>query len=200
MGALRTTLSCAGAAVAVALTPVAGASLTGDGDVAVAPVAPRPGTDVRVTVNGCGGRTGTAASDAFVAEARLTGTGTDGALTGETRVRTGVRPGAYRVRVRCDGVPDRFTEVRVAGSRGDAVVPGRPASPTAPVPAGGGGLARAEAEARARAEAEAEAAAPGAAQTVTGVVLAGVAAAVVVFLPRTARTARTARRRRAGRR
>jgi hypothetical protein len=198
MGALRTTLSCAGAAVAVALTPVAGASLAADGEgaVAVAPVAARPGTDVRVTVNGCGGRTGTAASDAFVAEARLTGTGTDGALTGETRVRTGVRPGAYRVRVRCDGVPERFTEVKVAGTRGDAVTPGRPASPTAPVPAGGGGLARAEA--RARAEAEAEAAAPGAAQTVTGLVLAGVAAAVVVLVPRQAQRRRAGRR--AGRR
>jgi hypothetical protein len=208
MGALRTTLSCAGAALAVALTPVAGDSLAGDGDgaVAVAPVAPRPGTDVRVTVNGCGGRTGTAASDAFVTEARLTGTGTDGSLTGETRVRTGARPGAYRVRVRCDGVPERFTEVKVADARGRAAVPGRPASPTAPVPAGGGGLAReeaeararAEAEARARAEAEAEAAAPGAAQTVTGVVLAGVAAAVVVLVPRAAQRRRAGRR--AGRR
>ncbi|WP_151775029.1 hypothetical protein [Streptomyces abyssomicinicus] len=199
MGALRTTLSCAGAAVAVALTPVAGgphAAPPDAGDdtvVKVAPTAPRPGADVRVTVDRCGGRTGTAASDAFVAEARLTGTGVDGRLTGETRVRSGVRPGAYRVRIRCDGVPDRFAEVRVAGVRTGVAPPTPPAvSPTAPVPAGGGGLARAEAEAKA--QEDAEAAAPGAAQTVTGLVLAGVAAAVVVLVPRTARRRRARQR------
>lgn len=188
MGALRTTLSCAGAAVAVALTPVAGGAVAEEGDraVAVAPTAPRPGDDVRVTVDGCDGRTGTAASDAFVAEARLTGTGADGRLSGETRVRSGARPGPYPVRVRCDGVPERRTAVTVAGARADAGSP--PATPTAPVPAGGGGLARAEAEA------EADAAAPGAAQTVTGLVLAGVAAAVVVLVPRTARRRRARQR------
>ncbi|MEU9581377.1 hypothetical protein [Streptomyces chilikensis] len=192
MGALRTTLGCAGAAVAVALTPTTGGPLTASADaddapaVAVAPAAPRPGTDVRVTVSRCGGRTGTAASDAFVAEARLTGTGADGRLTGETRVRSGARPGAYRVRVRCDGVPERFTQVRVADARTGVAPPA--ASPTAPVPAGGGGLAREEARE------EAEDAAPGAAQAVTGVVLAGVAAAVVVLVPRTARRRRARQR------
>jgi hypothetical protein len=137
MGGLRTTLSCAGAAVAVALTPVAGGSLTtpadpdGNAAVAVAPSAPRPGADVRVTVERCGGRTGTAESDAFVAEARLTGTGVDGRLTGETRVRSGARPGAYRVRIRCDGVPERFTEVKVADERAGVT---RPGAPTVPPP------------------------------------------------------------------
>jgi hypothetical protein len=165
MGALRTTLSCAGAAVAVALTPVAGGTFAEEGDraVAVAPTAPRPGDDVRVTVDGCDGRTGTAASDAFVAEARLTGTGADGRLSGETRVRSGARPGPYPVRVRCDGVPERRTAVTVAGARAEA-------------------------------EAEADAAAPGVAQTVTGLVLAGVAAAVVVLVPRTARRRRARQR------
>ncbi|MEU3936178.1 hypothetical protein AB0E85_29690 [Streptomyces sp. NPDC029044] len=61
--------------------------------------------------------------------------------------------------------------------------PGAPASPVAPVRAGGGGAAGLIA-------AEERGAAPGAAQGVTGLVLAGVAAAVIVVLRRGARRGR----------
>ncbi|AMW10701.1 hypothetical protein A4E84_15010 [Streptomyces qaidamensis] len=61
--------------------------------------------------------------------------------------------------------------------------PGAPASPVAPVRAGGGGAAE-------RIAAEERGAGPGAAQGVTGLVLAGVAAAVIVVLRRGVRRGR----------
>ncbi|MEU6093343.1 hypothetical protein [Streptomyces sp. NPDC047079] len=98
MGSLRLTL-CAGAVVAAVLAPTASAA-DAQG-VFLTPAAPAPGTDVRLSARGCAGATGSAASDAFVADARLVGR--DGMLTGGTRVRSTARPGLYTVTVGCDG-------------------------------------------------------------------------------------------------
>jgi hypothetical protein len=98
---MRLTLG-AGAVVAAALTPAAYAVDAGPAGISVTPGSPAPGTDVQVRAMGCGGRTGTAASDAFVSDARLTGGGGAG-LIGETRVRTTLAPGSYGIEVDCDG-------------------------------------------------------------------------------------------------
>ncbi|MPY46748.1 hypothetical protein FNH04_44690, partial [Streptomyces phyllanthi] len=98
MGSLRLTL-CAASVLAAALTPTAHAADTG---VSVTPSPPAPGSDIQVHARGCTGRAGTASSEAFVADAVLTGK--NGALAGETRVRTSARPGTYRIRITCDGV------------------------------------------------------------------------------------------------
>ncbi|MPY64890.1 hypothetical protein FNH08_49425, partial [Streptomyces spongiae] len=98
-----------GAVVAAALTPTASpvASAAGGG-LSVTPSRPVPGSDIQLRAQGCSGRTGTASSRAFVAEAVLTGKGgAGGALVGETRVRSALRPGTYRVGVTCDGVEDK---------------------------------------------------------------------------------------------
>jgi hypothetical protein len=98
MCSLRLTL-CAGAVVAAALAPTAYAAEAQG--VVLTPASPAPGTDVRLAVRGCSGTTGTAASNAFVADARLVGK--DGTLTGDTRVRSALTPGMYAVTVGCDG-------------------------------------------------------------------------------------------------
>jgi hypothetical protein len=98
MGSLRLAL-CASAVVAGAL---ASAAYAADAQgVVLTPASPAPGSDVRLAVRGCSGTTGSAASDAFVAEARLVGRG--GTLTGDTRIRSALPPGRYRVTVGCDG-------------------------------------------------------------------------------------------------
>lgn len=117
MGSVRVTL-CAGAVVAAALAasaPSVHAADSGDvsgnasgvasGGVSTMPVSPVPGADIQVRASECGGRTGTAASVAFVADAQLTQlTGRNpGTLAGETRVRSSLDPGTYPVRVTCDG-------------------------------------------------------------------------------------------------
>ncbi|MEU8587966.1 hypothetical protein AB0C59_13355 [Streptomyces sp. NPDC048664] len=200
MGSLRLTL-CAGAVAAAAFAPTAYA-VDGAG-VSLTPGSPAPGTDIHLLVRGCPGTTGTAASDAFVAAARLVGQ--DGTLSGDTRVRTTLAPGSYAVTVDCDdqqvkgtvtvsgpaasaGVAAMATpsaeaapSVRASPSAqalasGAATATGRPSaasSPVAPVSAGGGGTAR-EQSAGARAEG------PGARHAVIGLVLAGTALAVVV--------------------
>ncbi|WP_408990701.1 hypothetical protein [Streptomyces caniscabiei] len=114
---MRVTL-CAGAVVAAALAasaPSVHAADSGDvsgnasgvasGGVSTMPVSPVPGADIQVRASECGGRTGTAASVAFVADAQLTQlTGRNpGTLAGETRVRSSLDPGTYPVRVTCDG-------------------------------------------------------------------------------------------------
>jgi hypothetical protein len=178
MGSLKVTL-CAGIAVAAAVfIPTAYASGEGGGDkggtVSVTPSKPAPGAEVTLKVTGCGGKSATAASSAFVADARLVGAG--GTLTGETRVRSSIEPGTYDVRIACvDFTVKGRIEVVVSPSHSRAPsVPTLPASPVAPVPAGGGGTAPLAAD-------EARVSGPGTAQTVTGLVLAGVAAAVVAF-------------------
>ncbi|MFD7130393.1 hypothetical protein [Streptomyces sp. NPDC059894] len=180
MRSLKATL-CAGAAVAaVALVPTAyaadggsggdgGGGGGGAGEVSVAPSTPSPGAEVALRVSGCRGTTATAASDAFVSDARLVGT--DGTLTGETRVRSSLAPGSYAVTIVC-------ADFRITGSIRVVPVSARPsgyASPVAPVRAGGGGAAPLASAEEARVEG------PGIAHTVTGLVLAGVAAVAVAL-------------------
>ncbi|MFD0506153.1 hypothetical protein ACFQ0G_31560 [Streptomyces chiangmaiensis] len=122
------------------------------------PAAPSPGTDVRLSVRGCPGTTGTAVSDAFVADARLVREG--GTLTGDTRIRSSSAAGAHAVTVDCDGQEVKGV-VTVAGPSASAsgpaasaspsaqtsptatAAPAASSSPTAPVQAGGGGTSNA---------------------------------------------------------
>ena len=97
MGSLRVTLSAVAVLGAVSAVPAAHAA---DGGVSVGPSTAAPGDDVALRVSGCPGRTATAVSKAFVADARLT-VGEDGALRGESRVRSTLKDGNYDVRVGC---------------------------------------------------------------------------------------------------
>ncbi|MFJ8631691.1 hypothetical protein [Streptomyces sp. NPDC093568] len=184
MGSLRVTL-CAAAALGVAvLTPTAHAS---DGGVSLSPSAPRPGGDITLRVGGCPQRTATAVSEAFVADARLTVVA-DGTLAGESRVRSTAKAGTYDVKVAC-GQKSRTAAVTVVRKGAEQSVrhgpePSAPASPVAPVRAGGGGTTK-------LAMVDARAAGPGTAHTVTGLILAGVAATAVAL-----RSARRSRRHR----
>ncbi|MFF2994876.1 hypothetical protein ACFVTC_09900 [Streptomyces sp. NPDC057950] len=196
MGSRKLTL-CTGAVVAAVLTPTAclaapapaayaTAPRSDAAGVSVTPAVPAPGSDIRLRAQGCTGSTGTAASAAFVSDARLTGS--DGVLTGETRVRTSLSPGTYDVTVGCEGGQGRR---QVAGS---VTVTGQaeplstlsapaslPASPIAPVHAGGGGTARADGNGRHTVAVDARATGPGTRQAVIGLVLAGVAAVAVAL-------------------
>ncbi|MFD4561990.1 hypothetical protein ACFWP5_48130 [Streptomyces sp. NPDC058469] len=191
MGSLKVTL-CAGAAVVLAaLTPTAYAA--DGGGVSVTPASPAPGADVALRISGCAGTTGTAASAAFVADARLVGAA--GTLAGETRVRTSLEPGSYDVKITCGSVTVKGAITVVADasqsqsqsqpqSQPPSARPSAPApaSPVAPVHAGGGGTAH-------LAAVDARAAGPGTAHAVVGLLLAGVAAAAVAL-----RSARRSRR------
>ncbi|MDX3247034.1 hypothetical protein [Streptomyces sp. ME18-1-4] len=187
MGSLKVTLCAGVAVVAAVLVPTAyaageggqdgGGSGSGSGSVSVTPSAPSPGADVTLKVTGCGGRTATAASDAFVADARLVSTGDT--LVGDTRVRSSLEPGGYDVRITCVGsqLKGRIEVVASSPSHRSAA----PATtPVAPVQAGGGGAAPLRPLA-AEGEVRADVRGPGTAQTVIGLVLAGVAATVVAF-------------------
>lgn len=180
MGSLKVTL-CAGAAVVLAaLTPTAYAA--DGGGVTVTPASPAPGADVALRISGCAGTTGSAASAAFVADARLVGA--SGILAGETRVRTSLEPGSYDVKITCGSVTVKGAiKVVENGSQSPSTPPSTPASPVAPVHAGGGGAAAHLAAVDARA------AGPGTAHEVVGLLLAGVAAAAVAL-----RSARRSRR------
>ncbi|WP_217566664.1 hypothetical protein [Streptomyces sp. GbtcB7] len=175
---------CAGAVLAAAFTPAAYAA---DGGVSVSPVSPGPGSDVQLRALGCTGTTGTAVSTAFVADARLTGQG--GVLVGDTRVRSSATPGAYEVKVSCDGRQDRVTgTVTVTAPGGPTslrsalavptaltsalAIPNGLASPVAPVHAGGGGTAH-------FASVDARSSSPGTKHAVIGLVLASAAAVAV---------------------
>jgi hypothetical protein len=163
MGSLRLTFCTTLLAVTALTTPAAHAA---DGAaVAVTPSSPAPGTDIAQRVSGCADRTGTAVSAAFVADVRLTGAG--GTLVGETRVRTELRAGSYDVQVTCGDMSHKAAVTVVQE-------PSPHTSPVAPVQAGGGGTAHLGAV-------DARTAGPGTAQAVTGLVLAGVAAAAVVL-------------------
>jgi len=186
MGSMRITL-CAGVAVAAALTP-APLAYAADGGITVTPASPAPGSDVRLVVRGCTGKTGTAKSEAFVADVLLAGEGQGGALVGGSRVRSSLVPGTYNVTVGCDGrngkvkgtitVTEKSADTPEASKKPEkpseaASAPAPvPASPVAPVPAGGGGAAE-------QLAADARGAGPGTRQAVVGLVLAGVAAVVV---------------------
>jgi hypothetical protein len=180
MGSLKVTL-CAGAAVLAALTPTAYAA--DGGTVSVTPASPAPGADVALRISGCPGTTGSAASDAFVADAKLVGTA--GTLAGETQVRSSLEPGSYDVKITCGSVTVKGAiKVVENASQSPSTPPSAqpPASPVAPVHAGGGGTAH-------LAAVDARAAGPGTAQAVVGLLLAGVAAAAVAL-----RSARRSRR------
>ena len=181
MGSLKVTL-CAGAAVVLAaLTPTAYAA--DGGGVSVTPASPAPGADVSLRISGCAGTTGTAASAAFVADAKLAGA--SGTLAGETRVRSTLEPGSYDVKITCGSLTVKGAiKVVENASQSPTAQPSEqpPASPVAPVHAGGGGTAH-------MAAVDVRAAGPGTAQTVVGLLLAGVAAAAVAL-----RSARRSRR------
>ena len=180
MGSLKVTL-CASAAVLAALTPTAHAA--DGGTVSVTPASPAPGADVALRISGCSGTTGSAASDAFVADAKLVGTA--GTLAGETRVRSSLEPGSYDVKITCGSVTvTGAIKVVADASQAPSAPPSTPASPVAPVHAGGGGTARH------LAAVDAHAAGPGTAHAVVGLLLAGVAATAVALrsAPRSRRT------------
>ncbi|MEH0423664.1 hypothetical protein [Streptomyces sp. B21-083] len=186
MGSIRLTL-CAGAVVAAALTPLT-VAYAADGGISVTPASPVPGSDVQLVVHGCTGKTGTATSEAFVADVLLARQGQDGALVGGSRVRSTLGPGTYDVTVGCDGRHAKVKGALAVAAKGEgdgagvgagerqpsSAEPSRTtaASPFAPVPAGGGGAADELA-------ADARGTGPGTGQTVVGLVLAGVAAVVV---------------------
>ncbi|MGW0734103.1 hypothetical protein [Streptomyces sp. NPDC002851] len=89
------------AAILVALSP--GTSLAGD-RVRVDPAKAVPGEEVAVTAAGCEGTSGAAKSEAFVADATLTGPEGEGSpLSGEAMIRSTVELGRYDVTVSCDG-------------------------------------------------------------------------------------------------
>ncbi|MFF1283591.1 hypothetical protein ACFVY4_22975 [Streptomyces sp. NPDC058299] len=187
MGSLRLTL-CTGFVAVAALAPAAHAVAADGGSVSVTPASPAPGADVTVRVAGCTGRQGTAASAAFVADARLAGApGAQGSLSGETRVRTSIEPGAYEVRITCAdyAVTGRITVARAGAGRREETVrlPDVAASPVAPVPAGGGGTAH-------FATVATNGSGPGTAQAATGLALAGIAAVAVGLRARRSRGTR----------
>lgn len=171
MGSVRLTLCTAVLAVA-ALAPAAQAA--DGGSVSVTPSSPAAGADLTLRVTGCAGRTATAASAAFVADARLTGA--DGSLAGETRVRSSLEPGPYDVEITCADlqVKGRITVVAANGATGTATATAL-ATPAAPVNAGGGWTATH------LSAMQPQPTGPGTGQTVTGLVLAGVAAVAVVL-------------------
>ncbi|MGW4226234.1 hypothetical protein ACWEG1_22580 [Streptomyces bauhiniae] len=183
MGSLRLTL-CSGIIAATAFTPSAahaadGGGSHGTGGLTVAPAVPLPGTDVSLRVRGCTASQGTAVSSAFVSDARLTGG--QGDLSGETRVRTSLKAGAYDVRITCADYS--FTgrisvDEAGAGARPDAE-PDTGPSPVAPVHAGGGGTAAGADTSTLFATVAPTGSGPGAAQALTGLALAGCAAVTV---------------------
>lgn len=168
MGSVRLTL-CTGILAAVALTPTAYAAE--GGGVSVTPSSASPGGDVALKVSGCRGRTATAVSDAFVSDLTLAGSG--GSLSGDTRIRSSATAGRYDVHVSCGDVQVKGTVTVAGGGSGAGAAENGPASPVAPVPAGGGGTATHFASVDVHAEG------PGTAQTVVGLVLAGLAAVTV---------------------
>ncbi|MEU2437679.1 hypothetical protein ABZ595_15990 [Streptomyces rubradiris] len=183
MGSLRLTV-CTGI-LAVAVTAAAPAAHAADGGtVAVTPASPAPGADLTVRTEGCAGGQGSAASAAFVSDARLTGGG--GALTGETRVRSDLEPGAYTVKAVCGdrAITGTLTVGGPDGARPAApVAPATAASPIAPVPAGGGGTAH-------FATVATSGSGPDTGQAVTGLALAGLAALAVGLRARRTRSSR----------
>ncbi|MER7620314.1 hypothetical protein [Streptomyces sp. NPDC126503] len=197
-------LGAAGAALVLTLTPMSGAAQAHDGvKVTVTPVAAAPGADVDVRVEGCRGTTGAARSQAFVADAELTGR--DGGkfpLAGGATVKSGLREGTYKVGVTCDGHdhPDAGV-VRVRSGRPPhdpthqpthrppthepthepAPRPSHHATPIAPVRAGGGGTAAFAAPAAPGMAQTADESGLGTPYTLLGLGMAAVAAVAVAF-------------------
>ncbi|MGW2208148.1 hypothetical protein [Streptomyces sp. NPDC001781] len=196
MGSLRLTL-CTGIIAAAAFTPAVAhaadsggtydSGSRGTGGLTVAPAIPLPGTDVSLRVRGCTASQGTAVSSAFVSDARLTGG--QGDLSGQTRVRTSLKAGAYDVRITCaDYSFTRRISVDESGrgTRPDADTgagsdsgPDTGPLPVAPVHAGGGGTAAGADTGTLFATVAPTGSGPGAAQALTGLALAGCAAVTV---------------------
>ncbi|WP_406436292.1 hypothetical protein OHB00_20155 [Streptomyces sp. NBC_00631] len=173
MGSLPLTLCTGLLACAAGLSPAAAHAADGQG-VTVTPASPPAGSVVALRASGCSGTTGTAASTAFVSDARLGGTG--GALTGQAQVRSTIGAGTYTVQVTCAGSAVTGSVTVVPQSSSQLDLPGVvPASPVAPVHAGGGGAAP-------LASVESRSAGPDTAQAVTGLLLAAFAAAAVGLL------------------
>ncbi|MEU3523328.1 hypothetical protein AB0E62_05575 [Streptomyces sp. NPDC038707] len=185
MGSLRLTVRTAILAAAVVAAAPAARAADGGGSVAVTPASPAPGADLTVRTEGCAGEQGTAASAAFVSDARLTGG--QGTLTGDTRVRSGLEPGAYAVKVVCGErvITGSLTVGGPDGARSAAPVAPvtAAASPVAPVAAGGGGTAH-------FATVATSGSGPDTGQAVTGLALAGLAALAVGLRARRARSTR----------
>ncbi|MEU6878549.1 PT domain-containing protein [Streptomyces sp. NPDC046712] len=204
-------LRAAGAAAVLVLAPTAGTAFAGDAvKVTVTPSTAKPGADVDIRVQGCKGTTGAARSQAFVADAELTGRdGGDYPLFGDTTIKSHLKSGTYKVSVTCDGREHRDVgavhvekhkpthepthhpthEPTHRPTHEPTHWPTHHSSPIAPVKAGGGGAALAV---------PAVPAAPGVAQTtaesglgtpytLVGLGMAAIAAVAVAF--------RTARRR-----
>lgn len=179
MGSLRLTVCTGILTCAAGLSPAAARAADGRG-VTVTPASPAPGSVVALRVSGCTGTTGAASSAAFVTDARLGGY--DGTLTGEGQIRSASGAGTYDVKVSCGGAVVGGTVTVVGQSAlaqsqagqpdGSGVLP---PTPVAPVHAGGGGTAP-------FASVEPRSTGPGTAQAVTGLVLAGFAAAAVGLL------------------
>lgn len=204
MGSLHITL-CTGLLTAVtALAPLTAHAAEGTGGtVSVSPESPAPGGDIALRLTGCDGGTATAVSAAFVSEARLTGSG--GTVTGETRIRTSLKIGAYAVQITCgdrtargniqvaehrtgtdSGTDsdtdtgtgtDTDTDTDTDSDPATAPHPSTPPSPTAPVRAGGGGASAHLTPTAADADREG----PGTAHAITGLLLAGAAAVAVIL-------------------
>ncbi|MFI1971741.1 hypothetical protein BLA24_19895 [Streptomyces cinnamoneus] len=105
MASVRFALCGAVAAVAAAAAPVHAHAhdgpATGARAIELAPVAGRPGGEVKLHVSGCAGDRATAVSKAFVSDARLARD--PAGLYAEATVRDTVPAGSYPVRVDCDG-------------------------------------------------------------------------------------------------
>ncbi|MFI1180579.1 hypothetical protein ACH4UT_13605 [Streptomyces sp. NPDC020799] len=152
MDPARSALCGALAALAVCAAPAYARSgpVTAPGAVTLTPVTGTPGARVQLRVAGCPADKATAASEAFVTDARLA---KDAAgLFAETTVRSTAAPGTYAVRVRCDGGAGTAEGRLTVTAHGDARPAEHPSrfvhrppapSPVAPVPAGGGGTAAA---------------------------------------------------------
>ncbi|WP_309057736.1 hypothetical protein [Streptomyces sp.] len=201
-------LGAAGAALVLTLTPMAGAAQAHDGvRVTVTPATAAPGADVDVRVEGCRGTTGAARSQAFVADAELTGRDRGKVpLAGGATVKSGLRDGTYKVGVTCDGHDHPDAGVLRVGSarpphdpahRPPAHVPTHEAAPrpshhvtpVAPVRAGGGGTAAFAAPAAPGMAQTADGSGLGTPYTLLGLGMAAVAAVAVAF--RSARRHRT---------
>ncbi|WP_405808140.1 hypothetical protein OG729_24840 [Streptomyces sp. NBC_00210] len=187
--ALRT----AGVAAVLVLAPGAtGAYADESVQATLAPAV--PGGEVEIRVLGCQGKTGAVTSQAFVADAELSGQkGSE--LFAETTVKSNVNPGTYDVSVTCDGhdhaASGRAQVVRNLSAKAPAREPTDLRTPVAPVRAGGGGAAALTARDAhgAHGAADPADAGPGTGHAVMGLVLAGVAALAVAF--RSSRLRRT---------
>ncbi|MFG5722271.1 hypothetical protein [Streptomyces murinus] len=188
MGSLPLTV-CSGLLVVAALGPAAQAAHAADGGtLAAAPAAPAPGAEVTLKVSGCTGSQAVAASRAFTADARLTGT--QGALSGSARVGSTVGPGAYEVKVTC---ADRVVDGRITIAAMGKAAMGRAATDKAAM----GKAARDKGASAAPVDATAHFATvatsgsgPDTAQAVTGLALASIAAVAVGLRARRGRRTR----------